>query len=267
MWTRKTADPLGKLMFEKYSMHALNRPRENVSVYDVFAVRNGEAFQSGGIESFLRSNFLKPEVLTNEALLDIDMTISDAVSGNVALNFLQGFLTLIGTGVVNAVSIALEKSHSRALRFRFGGCTRDHVKDGFELDLKLSEFPFVKETSAIKEGYQYYIASGVHYCNQLTFEVLDKNLVKIDLSADVAALGAGKTGLTVNKDRQLTASSEKKLAYGVELNEIVYDEKRRRLNLQEARAYVHTKANGHLELPKAVVGGPDDVMILQIGTR
>lgn len=263
MWSRKTTDPLGKLLFEKYSIHMLSRPRENVSVFDVFAVRDDQTFQSGGIDSFLRSKFDKPEVLENEALLDIDATFSDGVSGNVGLSFLQGFLAMLGAGVMNGVSGALEKSKSRTLRFRFGGSTRDYVKDGFELEWKLGEHPFVRSDSAMKEDYRYYIASGVHHCKELTFEVFDENMVKIDASADVVALGGAKAGLAANKDRQITATSNKTLAYGVELNEIVYDEDRFRLGLQESKNYVHVMAK-EAALPRATVGGPEDLMILKI---
>lgn len=264
MWSRKTVDPLGKLLFGKYSMHVLSRPREKVSVFEVFGLRDDEVFQSGGLDAFLRTNFDKPEVEKGEILIDIDATISDAVSGNVGLSFLQGFLALVGAGVVNAVSVGLEKSSSQALRFRFGGCTRDHVKDGFDLDWKLSEVPFVRDNSAMRDGCRYYIATGVHYCNKLTFQVLDKKMAKVDLSADLAMLASGKTGVTLEKDSQITAISEKTLAYGVELNEIIYDPKRKRLQLKESGNYVHVKAGGATDLPKAMVGGPDDVMVLRI---
>lgn len=263
MWTRTTTDPLGKLLFDKYGMHILSRPRENVSVFDVFPVREGEASMSGGIDSFLRAPFERPEVAKGEVLLDIDSTISEAVSGNVAVNFLQGFLALLGAGVVSSVSAAIEASQSHTLRFRFGGCCRDHVKDVFELDWKLSEVTFVKEKSAMREGYRYYVASAVHYCSELTFEILDKNLAKIDMSANVAALGSANSGLAVNKDRQLTAKSDKRLAYGVELNEIVYDEKCKQLQLQESRNYVHVKA-GTPVLAKAMLASPQDLMVLPL---
>lgn len=264
MWSRKTTDPLGKLLFGRYGMHVLSRPRENVSVFQVFGLRDNEVFQSGDIDGFLRSKFDKPETEKGEILVDVDATISDAVSGSVAAGFLQGFLAFLGAGVLNSISVAMEKSQSRALRFRFGGCTRDYVKDGFELDWKLSEVPFVRNNSAMKDGCRYYIATGVHYCNKLTFEALDKNSAKVDLSADVAVIASGKIGLSVEKDRVITAISDKRLAYGVELNEIVYDEKRKRLRLQESGNYVHVKAGEATELPKAMMGGPEDSMILQI---
>jgi hypothetical protein len=264
MWSRKTTDPLGKLLFEKYGLHMLSRPRENVSLFQVFGLSDGEVFMSGSIDGFLRSKFDKPEVEKGENLLDIEAAVSDAISGNVSLGFLQGFLAFLGVGVVNAVSVGMEKSQSRALRFRFGGCRRDYVKDGFDLAWKLGEVPFVLDDSAMKEDCRYYIATGVHYCDKLTFEVLDKNMAKIDLSADVAVIAAGKAGLKVQKDWQITATSDKTLAYGVELNEIIYDAKRKRLQLQESESYVHVKAGGASQLPRAMVGGPEDLMILRI---
>ncbi len=264
MWDRKTDDPLGKMLFRDYGMHVLSRPRDKVSVFEVFALRDNEVFLSGSIDGFLRSKFDKPEVEKGEILVDIEKTISDAISGNIAVEFLQGFLSHLGASMMNAVSVAMVKSQSRALRFRFVGCTRDYVKDGFELDWKLSEVPFIRENSSMKEGYRYYIATGVHYCNKLMFEVLDKNLAKVDISADLAVVASSKTGLTFENDGQITATSDKTLAYGIELNEIVYDEKRKRLGLKESGNYVHVKAGEPAELPKAMVGGPEDPMILRI---
>ena len=249
-------------MFAKYGMHVLSRPRENVPVFQVFAVSNGEVFLSGDVDAFLRAKLDKPVVEKGEQVLDIEGTTSDAVTGEASLNFLQGFLALLGVGVANAVSAGLKKANSRALRFRFGGCTRDFVKDGFDLEWKLSNVPFDKQNSAMKDGYRYYIATGVHSCKQLTFEALDKNMTKIDLSADVANLGGANAGLTVNTEGQITAASDKVLVYGVELNEIVHDEKRKRLQLKETKDYVHVRGTQPTEPAKA--GDPDDEMVLKI---
>ena len=264
MWSRKTVDPLGQLLFEKYGMHVLGRPREDVSVLQVFAFRDEAMFRSGSLDAFLRTRVQKPEVGEHEAQLDIDATMSGAVSARIAFSFLKGFLSFIGVGAVNTVSASFENSKSEALRFRFGGCTRDYVKDGFDLDWKLSEVAFDKEKSSMKEGERYYIATGVHFCNALTFELLDKNSNTVDVEADVVLLGRGKSGLSVGKDQQITAESDKTLAYGVELNELVYDEKRRRLQLQESKGYVHVLAGVAVDMPRAMIGGPDDTMMLPV---
>jgi len=264
MWSRRTTDPLGKLLFQKYGMHVLSRPRENVSVLQVFAFHNDQFFQSGSLDAFLRTKVERPDIGKDEAQLDIDTTVSDAVSGRLGLNFLQGFLALLGIGAVNAVSASFEKSQSDSLRFRFGGCTRDYVLDGFDLDWKLSEVVFDKNKSAMKDDGRYYIVTGVHFCNELTFELLDKNQMKVDLSADLALVGGVKSGLSISKDKQITAKSNKKLAYGVELNELVYDEKRNRLQLEESKSYVHVKARRDAVLPKAMIGGPTGSLLVPI---
>ena len=145
MWFRKTTDPLGKLLFERYRMHVFKRPCEDMSVFQVFAVSNGAAVQSGSIDSFLRTDFNKPEVKEGEKQLDIDTTTSDAISANIGLTFLQGFFSLIGTSIMKSVSLLVERSHVQALHFRFGECTRDYAKDDFELDWRLSEHGFNKD--------------------------------------------------------------------------------------------------------------------------
>src|SRR5262245_33998668 len=128
MWSRKTIDPLGKLLFEKYGMHFLSRPRADISVLQVFAARDGAVFQSGGIDGFLRSKLDKPAIASGEPVMDIEGTTADVLAGNASASFLQGFLALLGAGAAKSVSLALEKSHSTGLRFRFGDCARDHVK-------------------------------------------------------------------------------------------------------------------------------------------
>ena len=78
------------------------------------------------------------------------------------------------------------------------------------------------------------------------------------------ALGGTGTGISVNKKKQITASADQTLAYGVELNEIIYNEKKGRLQLQESKNYIHTKASTNVTLPKAMIGGLDDMMILNL---
>ena len=63
---------------------------------------------------------------------------------------------------MNAMSASFEKAQSHALRLRFGGCTRDYVKDGFDLDWKLGEVVFDKDKSAMKEGGRYLASDSLY---------------------------------------------------------------------------------------------------------
>lgn len=264
MWMRDTDDPLGKLLFEKYGMHVLRRPRENLAVFQVFEVRDGEAARSGSLENLFGIAFPAPAVAKGESMLDIAEKMSGAISGKIGLDFLQGFLALVGLGPANKASVALEQGNTRALRFRFGRSTRDHVEDDFALERILRACKFERDQSAMKDGYRYYLATAVHHCTQLTFEALDENKAKIDLGAAIVGMGGAEAGLALNGNGQLTASSDKLLAYGVELNEVVHDAKRNRLQLQEARNYVQVRRGGEQGLPRAMVGGAADTMLLSL---
>jgi hypothetical protein len=263
MWSRKSTDPLAKLLFEKYCVHVLSRPRENVGVCDVFAVNDDRVVQAGSLAGFLKVPFDMPPVTNDEALIDIDSTVSNAVSGSAGVNFLQGFLALIGAAPLTAVSASLEKSKDRTLHFRFGGCTRNYVTDAFELESRLNDLAFDRDESAMKDDCRYYLATGVHHCKELIFELAEKNKTKVDLSADVAKIAGAKAALSVDGNQQVTARTDRKLAYGVELNELVYNAKRQRLGLGEAANYVHVRADG-VALPRAVVGSPDGPMTLTL---
>jgi hypothetical protein len=264
MWFRKTTDPLGKLLFEKYGVHMLGRPRENVSVCDLFAVSDDTMAQTGSLAAFLKAPFAMPGVTKDEALIDIESTVSDAVSGSLGVGFLQGFLTLVGVGALTAVKPALEKSHDRALRFRFGGCTRDYVTDGYDLSYRLGDVAFDKDASVMKDDWRYYLATAVHHCTDLVFGLEEKNKTKVDLSASIAAMADAKASLSVDGNQQVTAHSNRRLAYGVELNELVYNAKRRRLELAEAAHYMHVRAADVADLPRAMVGSPDGPMTLTL---
>jgi hypothetical protein len=82
--------------------------------------------------------------------------------------------------------------------------------------------------------------------------------------ADVAKIAGAKASLTVDGNRQVTARADRKLAYGVELNELVYNERYQRVGLAEAASYVHIRAGGMATLPRAVVGSADGPMTLRL---
>jgi len=93
----------------------------------------------------------------------------------------------------------------------------------------------------MKDDYRYYVATGVHFGRTLAFNVLDKNLTKLDFSADVNMIATGKTGFSVEKDGLITATCNQTMAYGVELNEIIYNKIHNRLNLKESSEVVRVR--------------------------
>lgn len=255
MWNRTSPDPLARLLFDKYDVHVLSRPRATLPVLTVFAVRDDKVYLGGTLASLLRVPFDPPEITKGEPVLDISTTVSSATSGSGALNFLKGFLATIGGAIGVSMGAAFERTGTSALKFRFDGCTLDSVTDAFDLENRLADLDFDKSKSAMKDDVRYYLVRGVHSCAALTFEALDKKAASIDLHAEVAAIGDAKASLSANNDKTITAASTTPLAYGVVLNELVYDSRKKRLGLREAKDYVHVMAAVKRKIPAAVLGG------------
>ncbi|MEO6525317.1 MAG: hypothetical protein ABIP93_01700 [Gemmatimonadaceae bacterium] len=263
MWSKGTTDPLARLLFGKYGAHVLARPRRSLAVLTVFGVRDGRTYVSGPLASVLRVPFEEPPIARNEPVLDIASTTSSATTGSVALSFLQGFMALLGAVGARA-GASLERSGSEVYTFRFEGCTLDSVTDVFDLENRLGDLEFNRERSAMRDDAKYYIAQGVHSCTSLTFDALDKRGGKVDLSADVAAVAGANASLSVDKDRTVTAKSDVPLAYGVMLNELSYDPKRKRLGLKEVQQYVHVMAHAPRVQPTTMtrVGDADSGVLV-----
>ena len=117
----------------------------------------------------------------------------------------------------------------------------------------------------MKNGYRYYVAIGVHRSDALAFKILDFKSAEIDLAADVKHLVEGRIGLKAAGDCELVIKSDKPLAYGVELSELVYNPRRTRLELAATKDFVHTMAPGE-ELPgsaRSMIGDPQDSIVLE----
>jgi hypothetical protein len=93
--------------------------------------------------------------------------------------------------------------------------------------------------------------------------VHEKNAGKVDLAAEVPAIAKGESGISVDKERRIRARSDKPVVYGVELNQLVYDEKRKRFDLAEARNRIHTRAVPEA-LGRAMIGGENDSMVIEL---
>ena len=113
MWNRTSPDPLARLLFDKYDVHVLSRPRATLPVLTVFAVRDDKVYLGGTLASLLRVPFDPPEITKGEPVLDISTTVSSATSGSGALNFLKGFLATIGGAIGVSMGAATAPSSSR----------------------------------------------------------------------------------------------------------------------------------------------------------
>lgn len=268
MWQRTSNDPLGRLLYSRYGLHVLSRPREDMTVFHLLPVSDGRAGAPGKLSTFLGALFDLPAVKAGERLADISGTTSDGVSLAFGFDFLEGFLSLIGAqAVIKALSAAFKKSNTKALKLRFGGATRDYLEDPFELELRLRNFRFAREDSLMRPGCRYYIVTAVHRSDQISFTAVDEHSAQLDVSAEVAAIGGANAAIKSSGNGEMTAESDTSLVYGVELSELVHNERRNRLELAMTKGYVQVRTGEQGQLPgsaRSMIGGPDDSMRLRI---
>ena len=255
MCKRDTTDPLVRLFLDKYRLHLLAQPREDVAVGDVYPHYGGATYQPGRYDALLPPPFKLPKARSGEKAADVSGTASSAVSAKAGLGILESFLTAIGAGgVVEKVKVSLESKGARNLKFRFGKPTRDYI-DPLQLEVALREYKVEKQKSLFDAERRYFITTGVMRSKGLAITALDESdkAVNVEIEALRAASATAGVKLEADSRSQITFSGSKPLAFGVELHEIVYDPARRRspLSLKGTSQAVTLRAAGDREPPSA----------------
>jgi hypothetical protein len=136
-WKRNSNDPLANLFFNKYRLNLLSIPREKASICDVYMGDSNEhqklLSSPGSITNFLEPKFDVYEIPANDIVIDEQMTdvydtASDAISANVALQFLEAFLNILGVGSIGTkIRGKYEQKGTRLIQLRFDSATQDRV--------------------------------------------------------------------------------------------------------------------------------------------
>nr|WP_320192366.1 hypothetical protein [uncultured Desulfobacter sp.] len=265
MWKRKAKDPLARLFVDRYGLHMLPRPRETLSVYDVFPVAGNRAASPGTLAAFVDAQLPFPEIRRGEVLADVCGTTSDSVSGSAGFKFLEGFFAAVGAiPVLGKLSNYFAAGRSAGIRFRFANAVRDSV-DVFAFERVLRKHKCSRDDLLMKDGYSYYVVIGVHRSDSLGFKLLDSKFTEMDLATEITGLSSGQFELKATGDRELVIKSDKQLAYGVELSELVYNPTRTRLELDITKDYVKVMAPGDAlnGIARSMIGGPEDSLMLE----
>lgn len=260
MWKRNSNDPLVQF-FVQYGLHLLAHPRQDVAIGDVYPVKDGQTQQPGKIATLIDPPPPLPSIRTGEKMADVSGVTSDTVSMNAGVGFLESFLAALGAmGVQGKLQASLQHSGVAGLRFRFSGATRDYV-DPFEFERLLRNHRFDRENSLLKEGYRYYVVLGVARTNQISFSAEGEKSSQASLDVEALQLANAKAGGTSVKkeNEEVTVSGDSQLAFGVELNELVINPIKGRLELAIPTADVKARGKkaGH-----STIGGPEDDIFL-----
>jgi hypothetical protein len=269
MCRRNTEDPLLRTFFDKYNLHLLSIPRANTAVGDLYIHDGEHTSASGSVTHFLEPALKIPAGAADEQMADVSGQISQAVSVKAGFGLLESFLTALGAaGIVTKARAGLEAKGAATLRFRFKGATRDSV-DAMLLGSKLARHTLKKNHALYRKDYRYYLVTAVVRSPSISIVAESNRARAVDL--DVKALKSGaKAAVRVEQSDkgEVTFAGKKKLAFGVELYELVLDPERHTLKLRLPPGVVRVRTvAGPAAAPAvapAVIGGPDANAFLEI---
>jgi hypothetical protein len=234
-WKRNSTDPLANRLFKDYHLNLLTIPRKNVSAGDLF-MRQGDSpqiYAPGSITNFLEPVFEIPPVHQDDTMADVSDIASDDISANVGLEFLENFLKpLLGGSVASKIRANFQDKKTKNLKLQFGSLTRDAL-DAFDLGKRLKGHKLKTDSAVYAENRRYYVVSGVARSQSITISAQDNKDAKVDLDAQVTNMvnGTGTGSVQTSAAKQITFKGNEKLAFGVELLELRYDDREQRLML------------------------------------
>lgn len=267
MWKRNTDDPLMRLFLDKYYLHLLSVPRENVAVGDLYVHDGKQVFAPGKVTYFLEPPLEMPPVTTGEKMADVSEIVSHGVSIQVGLKFFENFLTAFGAGeIVNKVRAIYEAKKVNVMMFRFAHATRDSM-DMLLMGSKLIRHRLIEDHPLYEKGHRYYLVTAVVRTPSISI-ISESNKTKVgigDIGTMKIAEVAPRVTVEESHEAEITFSGEKNLAFGVVLHELLYDSKRNKLKFKLPKGLIKVmKPSSERLVNPAFIGGPDDDVFLTV---
>lgn len=214
-------------MLEKYGVHLVPYPRRNINVGDIYPLHIGEKTlrRSGSLEQLAGISIDSSLIESNEPMANISGTRSGVIKAQAGFDFLGIFLNALGAvGIPANFDVQAEKENIRGVYYQFSNTTRDYYQDVFALRRQLRQ-KFDKEDSVIEDNERYFLVDSVYRSNSITFGAVNNKNTSISLDIDALQTARINSSISVEKSEEsmITVSGGDKLAYGVSLYEIAYD--------------------------------------------
>ena len=226
MWPLKKTDPLIRKLLDDYNINLLSPPRETYRVGDV-CMKAGDMVQRIGSISDLLVPPVELPRSRREKIADISGQISASADVNIAVDFLAGFLTLIGAGgIVNKIKTAFGGNTKSTVKISFPNTNRDFV-DAIHLAKSVVGHRFDQANPIYKPANKYYVAGGVLRTSSISLISENDAIGRINAEANAAVMANVSVQAKTQKgsESQITFSHKQKtLAYGVQLFELAADE-------------------------------------------
>jgi len=230
---RSSKDPLLRTFLDRYNLNLLSIPREKSDLGSLYVRTNGRISTPGSITHFLTPKFKIPVSQYDEKMADVYGKITNAVSFSIGIGFLDGFFTAIGSQLLlNEIKVSYEQKQVHSFKFSFKDALRDSIDVGL-MGSKLIRHQFNEQHALINPGNRYFLVTGVAKSSSITVisETKDYNLVNLGAEIIHTVNANGNIEISIDGEGAITYTGKEKLIFGVELYELKYDEKRKKMKM------------------------------------
>jgi len=254
-------DPLLQVFLDTYGLNLLSIPREKAGVGDFYVRSNGRVSSPGSLTYFLTPHLEFPEITKRETMAGVSGKLTSAISFSAGVSLLEGFFTAIGAvGAFTKLKAEYAKNNAHSLRFQFKEAKRDSVDPGL-MGSKLIRHKFNPDHPLINPGNRYYLVTGVAKSKGISVTAETKTEQSIGLGAEVLKTADAEGKVSIEKEGEGTYSytGRKWLAFGVELHELSYDERRGKMKMLVPQGAIAVRGGNDAPLFKpAFVETKDD---------
>jgi hypothetical protein len=267
IWNRNTDDPLMRYFLDKYYLNLLSLPRENVAVGDIYVLDGKKVFPPAGkIMDFIEPPLELPSVTKGENMPDVSGIVSKGVSIKMGMGFLEGFLNAMGAfGIVTKIQAEYEAKKMNVIKFRFAHITRDYM-NAMALGGKLIRHQLMEDHPFYDEGYRYYVVTAVIRTKSISIIGEGDQTKSGTVKVGAIKIADVSTGVSVEESSggEVTFIGEKNLVFGVELYELSYDSKRKKLKYKIPSGAIKVRNKSEPLVKPAFIGGPEDDIFLKV---
>ena len=256
-WRRKSADPLLRMFLDTYYFNLLSVPRENAEIGDLYVLNanSKRASAPGHISYFLNEPITIPEIHKGEIMADIAGTFSNSISFNIGIGLLETFLAAFGaSSIVTKVRAGFETKETKEIKYRFAQPTRDSV-DVMQLGARLVGKEILENHPLEDDHHRYFLVTGIARTPSINIVALSEKGNAIDLDLEVFKIGEAGSNVSIEKiaEGEFKFVGEQRLAFGVELLEVIFEENKLFLRMPEDAINIRSAEEEEEELFRRIV--------------
>lgn len=266
MCKRTTTDPLLRLLLDRYHLHLLSVPRENIMLGTLYVHDGKQVVAVGNASNLLDPPLDAAAGATSETMADVAGQVTREIDLKAGIGFLDNVLGAMGaSAVLDKVHAGLETKRVRSLQFRFTDVTRDSV-DVLDLGKRIWRHRLLEEHALFDERNRYYLVTAVARTNSINIAAANDSASHVDLDIDALKAAAANVGVGLERaDKgEISFQGSKRLGFGLELHELIYDREKQSLRMKMPDGYIAVRGAVPPRPQPALIGEHDGNVFLSV---